>query len=105
MHVIDTLNKRLVEDATQNELRQCYRKTVNQSNIITSRSLAGNSQRFSFLTVSLYGKREREREREERERERAVFLQFLFMIRERERERLSGVRQGAVFLQFLFMIL
>ena len=62
MHVIDTLNKRLVEDATQNELRQCYRKTVNQSNIITSRSLAGNSQRFSFLTVSLYGKRERERE-------------------------------------------
>ena len=81
MHVIDTLNKRLVEDATQNELRQCYRKTVNQSNIITSRSLAGNSQRFSFLTVSLYGKRERERERE-----RAVFLQFLFMMRERERE-------------------
>ena len=83
MHVIDILNKRLVEDATQNELRQCYRKTVNQSNIITSRSLAGNSQRFSFLTVSLYGKRERERERE---RERAVFLQFLFMIRERERD-------------------
>ena len=64
MHVIDTLNKRLVEDATQNELRQCYRKTVNQSNIITSRSLAGNSQRFSFLTVSLYDERERERERE-----------------------------------------
>ena len=83
MHVIDILNKRFVEDATQNELRQCYRKTVNQSNIITSRSLAGNSQRFSFLTVSLYGKRERE---SERERERAVFLQFLFMIRERERE-------------------
>ena len=82
MHVIDILNKRLVEDATQNELRQCYRKTVNQSNIITSRSLAGNSQRFSFLTVSLYGKRERERERE------SSFLTVsLYDKRERERER------------------
>ena len=94
MHVIDTLNKRLVEDATQNELRQCYRKTVNQSNIITSRSLAGNSQRFSFLTVSLYGKRERE----------SSFL-TASLYDKRERERLSGVRQGAIFLQFLFMIL
>ena len=83
MHVIDTLNKRLVEDATQNELRQCYRKTVNQSNIITSRSLAGNSQRFSFLTVSLYGKRERERERE---RESSFLTVSLYDKRERERE-------------------
>ena len=81
MHVIDILNKRLVEDATQNELRQCYRKTVNQSNIITSRSLAGNSQRFSFLTVSLYGKRERERARE------SSFLTVsLYDKRERERD-------------------
>ena len=47
-------------------------------NSLLKRSFAGNSPRFNFLTVSLYGKK--------------------------KLKPLSGVCQGAIFLQFLFIV-
>ena len=49
-----------------------------QMNSLLKRSFAGNSPRFSFLTVSLYGTQ--------------------------GKKKLSGVCQGAIFLQFLFIV-
>ena len=46
-------------------------------NSVLKRSFAGNSARFSFLSVSLYGTREKKN---------------------------TGVCQGEIFLQFLFMV-
>ena len=48
-------------------------------NSLLKRSFAGNSPRFNFLTVSLYGKK-------------------------KKLKPLSGVCQGAIFLQFLFIV-
>ena len=47
-------------------------------NSLLKRSFAGNSARFNFLSVSLYGTREEKKN--------------------------IGVCQGAIFLQFLFMV-
>ena len=50
-------------------------------NSLLKRSFAGNSPRFNFLTVSLYGKKKK-----------------------KKLKPLSGVCQGAIFLQFLFIV-
>ena len=51
-------------------------------NSLLKRSFAGNSARFSFLSVSLYGNQEK-------------------TIKQKKN---IGVCQGAIFLQFLFMV-
>ena len=54
-------------------------------NSLLKRSFAGNSARFSFLSVSLYGTQEKKKEKKKTKKnisvcQGAIFLQFLFMV-------------------------
>ena len=46
-------------------------------NSLLKRSFAGNSARFSFLSVSLYGTREKKKKKNLGVCQGAIFLQFL----------------------------